>query len=147
MLIGTYSTEDSLQKWFITKLPDARKRLSQFIVLNELLDGFRDYDKKLYKNIRNSVMCLCLPHGYDQIQLAKLAELEEALETFNVKQLTQRKYNHLKSRLASGNFTASFSAQTELEIALRIAKRVGSTNVTLFPKLDSGKYSDIQCYI
>jgi hypothetical protein len=145
MSVGTYSREDILQAWFISKLPKARETLSTFHRLNELLEGFNNYENKLYRKVRNSVMFLCLPrvgNGYNN-QISFLEQLEKALEIFNVDKWSKIKYQAFKARIASEKFDVSYSAQTELEVAFELVKELGKKNVALYPELQHGRYSDV----
>jgi hypothetical protein len=145
-MIGTYFTEDLLQKWFIKNLPTAKAVLGNFKSLNKLLDGFKDYETKRYRDIRNAVMFLCLPEvgdGLNRKRIEQLAELEKAIDFFGVMKWKVGKYNAFKSRLASEEYIQSLSAVTELEVSLKMVAKFGSDNVTLFPELSNGGYSDI----
>ena len=135
-----------MQKWFINNLPTARTVLSEFKSLNILLDGFKNYETKRYRDIRNAVMFLCLPkvgNGLDPKSIEQLVELEKAIELFGVMEWKTEKYSAFKSRLASEEYIQSLSAITELEVALKMADKFGNDNVTLFPELSNRGYSDI----
>lgn len=149
-MIATYFTEDLLQRWFIRSLPMAKDVLRNFESLNKLLDGFKDYENKRYRDIRNAVMFQCLPEVGDGLRrksIEKLAELEKSIDSFGVMKWTTGKYNAFRSRLASEDYIQSLSAVTELEVALRIADKFGRENVALFPELSNQGYSDISVNI
>lgn len=146
MEVGIYTTEDVLQKWFVRSVPIARKALANFEHLCRMLDGFKEYELKQYSETRNAIMFLCLPdigNGYSGNKLPKLAQLEKALVTFEVENWLPSEYKALKSRLTSEKFIDSYSAQTELEVAIQIVSKQGIENVTLFPELSNGANSDI----
>jgi hypothetical protein len=145
MEVGIYTTKDLLQEWFVRSIPFARQTLSKFEHLNRMLDGFKNYELKQYRDMRNAIMFLCLPDigsGHSDY-IPKLAQLEKALVAFDVEKWLPGKYKAFKSRLASEKFIDSFSAQTELEVAIQMASRLGIENVALFPELSNGGNSDI----
>jgi len=148
-MIGTYSKEDLMQKWFIENLPIARQILRHFKHLNTLLDGFRNYETKCYRKVRNFVMLLCLPSvtgGLKKDSIHKLTVLEDAINLFGIMNWRTRKLNFFKSRLTSEDYIQSLSVATELEVAYNLAQRVGIENVELYPNLEDG-ISDVSVKI
>ena len=69
-----------MQKWFLRNLPLAKKVLANFKLLNTLLDGFKGYENKRYRNVKNAVMFMCLPKvggDIDSKSINRLSELEK----------------------------------------------------------------------
>jgi len=148
VMVGQFYTRDALQDWFLNKgLPAARQVLSHFNTLNSFFSGFKDYEKKNYKQTRNVVLLFCLPDLLKEKVLPRdiksLHELEEGLLTFDVSNWQRDKLNHLRSRLCSDDYYTSFSAYTELVIARRLANRVGTDKIEIYPGLATGKESDV----
>ncbi len=145
-VIGTYYTEDLMQKWFMRNLPIAKERLRNFRALNVLLDGFSGYETRRYRDTRNAVMSMCLPEiagGAEAKGIKRLAKLEKTIELFGVMKWSANKLSSFRSRLASEEYIQSLSAVTELEVASKIVDLIGKENVELYPQLDSGGFSDI----
>lgn len=145
-MIGIYYTEDLMQKWFIRNLPIARRVLENFKSLNVLLEGFKEYETKRYRDIRNAVMFMCLPEirgGINSKSIERLDVLEKTIELFGVMNWSATKLNNFKSRLASEEYIQSLSVVTELEVASKMVERLGRHNVELYPQLESGGFSDI----
>jgi len=145
-MIGTYYTEDLLQEWFIKNLQNAKDLLGKFKSLHKLLDGFKGYENKRYRTVRNAIMFWCLPaigDGLQQSNIERLIELEKAIDLFGVMKWPKSKLNVLKSRLASEDYIQSLSAATELQTGLKMAEKFGDEKVVLFPRLSRGGYSDI----
>jgi len=148
VMVGQFYTRDALQNWFLNEgLPAAREVLNHFDTLNSFFHGFKDYEKKNYKQTRNVVLMSCLPDLLKEKVLPedikKLHELEEALLAFDVPNWQRDKLNHLRSRLCSDGYYTSFSAYTELVIARRLANKVGTDNIEIYPGLATGKESDV----
>jgi len=149
-LIGTYYTEDLMQKWFVKNLPAARKILKSFKSLNTILDEFRNYENKSYREIRNAVMFLCLPSITGDIRInsiQRLDTLERAINLFGILNWSPSKLNAFRSRLASEDYIQSLSAATELEVAYKLAQKLGREKVELYPTLESGGFSDVSVKI
>jgi len=144
LVIGEYFNEDRMQKWFIENLPVARKTLEKFKSLNELFDGFRNYETKQYRVKRNPVLILCLPRMGNIPSNAhkQVAELERAIELFGVFNWVTAKFKDFRSRITREDYIQSFSACTELLVAKRLTDRVGKDHVKFFPKIKTG-VSDI----
>ena len=145
-MIGTYYTEDLMQKWFIRNLPIARRVSENFKSLNILLEGFKEYETKRYRDIRNAVMFMCLPEirgGINSKSVERLGVLEKTIELFGVMNWSATKLNNFKLRLASEEHIQSLSVVTELEVASEMVERLGRRNVELYPQLESGGFSDI----
>jgi len=147
-MVGQFYTRDTLQDWFLNEgLLAARDVLSHFDALNSFFRGFKDYEKKNYKQTRNVVLMSCLPYLLKNKVLPedikKLHELEEALLAFDVSNWRRDKLNHLRSRLCSDDYYTSFSAYTELIIARRMANRVGTDKIEIYPGLATGKEADV----
>ena len=145
-MIGVYFTEDLLQSWFVENLSVARALLQKFKLLDQLLDGFKQYETKRYHDTRNIVLHMCLPEIKGTIKsadLRMLGDLEKGLEWFGVMSWHPKKLAHLKSRLSSDDYYQSLSAFTELIVAKRLVDRLGRENVELYPRLKSGGFSDV----
>lgn len=145
-MIGIYYTEDLMQKWFVENLPIARSVLKNFKSLNELLNGFENYETKRYRDTRNVVMFMCLPQVGDGINpraVNRLVVLEKAIELFDIMKWSRNKLTKFRSRLASEDVIQSLSVVTELDVASKMVERLGRDNVKLYPKLASGGFSDI----
>jgi len=135
-----------MQNWFIKNLPNARKVLKSFKSLDFLLDNFRDYETKRYREVRNLVMFLSLPRitgGVKSNAIRRLARLEKTIEMFGIMDWPPSKLNSLQARLASEVYVQSLSAATELEVAYYLAQKLGRTNVELYPRLVGGGLSDV----
>ena len=146
-MIGTYYTEDLMQKWFVRNLSIAREVLKNFRSLNELLKGFENYEAKRYRDVRNAIMFMCLPEvrgGINGRAVNRLAVLEKAIQLFGVMNWGAKKLTRFRSRLASEKYIQSFSVVTELEGASKMVERLGKDNVELYPRLASGRFSDIR---
>jgi len=147
VIVGQYYTRDLMQEWFLKKgLPVARKVLSNFNILNELFSSFKGYENKKYKQANNVVLHMCLPNvwgGHRPEDIKQLNELEKALSMFKVLNWKSKRLNHLKSRLCSDNYYTSLSAYTELVIAKWLASKFGKDKVEIYPRLSTGKFSDI----
>lgn len=144
--VGSYSSDDIMQVWFISKLPIAKETLSRFPTLNTLLNSFSGYETKLYRNTRNSVMFLCLPRfeGDNGTQIQRLEKIERTLNLLQIEKWPLGKYNAFKSRITNEHFDESFSAQTEIEAVADMLSIVNGGNLTLYPELEHGRYSDVQ---
>lgn len=149
-MIGTFHPEDLMQKWFLRNLPKAREVLSTFDSLNILLNGFENYEKKLYREVRNVIMFLCLPSVSDGMKdgaIRRLTELESANGIFEIMNLPDAKFNAFKTRLANEDYIQSLSAATEIEVAFALVKKIGENNVELYPSIEGGRFSDISVEI
>jgi len=149
-MIGIFYREDLLQKWFDRNLHIARQVLKEFSTINHLLDGFKGYETKRYRDMRNAVMFLCLPsiiNGIDPKSLVRLHNLETALESFKITQWGGERLKHLKSRFGSEDYITSLSVITEFEVAYYLGERLGMDHVSLYPKLASGGFPDIRARI
>ena len=145
---GTYNPADDSQNWFKNKLPTAKETLKRFPILNNLLNGFANYEQKQFRNVQNSIMFLCLPYSDDsyrgQIQLLEI--LEKTLEKIK---LASKDHKKFKSDISSEKFDVSYSPQTELEAFAEILSILGEDNytednLTFHPKLSNGRVSDIR---
>ena len=135
-----------MQKWFERNLSIAREILKNSELLEEFLGGFKGYENKRYRNVKNAILFMCLPAvggGVDPKSINRLNELEKTLELFDFRKWNISKRNYLKSRLASEDYIQSFSAVSELELASEMVRRFGKENVELYPMLDCGGFSDI----
>lgn len=144
-IIGQYSTTDLLQKEFLKNLPLARNILSQFNTLNTLFSSFHNYESKEYEKTKNIILRLCLPDIYGNIgtRRQKLAEIEDALLIFDVLNWSKADRDHLKDRLCNDNYYKSLTQYTELIYAKWLAEKLGKKNVEIYPKLTTGKISDV----
>lgn len=144
-MIGQFYVLDKMQDWFISNLPAARDVLSNFNMLNMLFSSFKDYEKKKYKQTSNIVLRFCLTHFVDGKlgDIKQLTELEKALLMFNVFSWKKERINYLKNRLCDDDYCSSLTPYTELTYAKWLADRLGKDKVEIYPKLLTGKYSDI----
>ena len=141
--VGQYYIVDIMQDWFLKKgLPEARKVLSQFNMLNKLFSSFKNYEKKKCKETKNIVLLKCLPNittnVTDTENIEQLRELEEALSIFGVLNWQKDKMNHLKNRLCSDDYYVSLSVYIEIIVAKRLVDKFGKNKVTIHPKLTTG---------
>jgi len=117
-----------------------------FLSLNELLKGFKNYETKRYRDVRNAVMFMCLPAvggGITGRSVNRLARLEKAIQLFDVVNWGAKKLSPFRSRLASEKYIQSLSVVTELEVASEMVEKLGKDNVELYPQLTGGRFSDI----
>jgi len=135
-----------MQQWFLKEaLPKAKEVLSKFNTLDEWFSSFKGYENKEYKQANNIVLRMCMPVKGDISlnNIKRLSELEETLSMFNVCSWPRGKLNYLKSRLCSDDYYESLSVYSELVIAKRLADKFGKDKVEIYPRLSTGKISDI----
>lgn len=146
VIFGQFYTSDLIQQWFLKEiLPKAREVLSKFNTLDEWFSSFKGYENKEYKQANNIVFRMCMPlKGDISLNIIKrLSELEETLSMFNVRSWPREKLNSLRNRLCSDDYYQSLSAYSELVIAKRLADKFGKDKVEIYPRLSTGKFSDI----
>lgn len=142
-MIGQFSTTNVMQDWFVNNLPIARKVLSQFNTLNTLFSSFDKYEKKEYEKTKNVILRFCLPDFQGKIDTKRLTEVEDALLIFNVFGWKKTDRNCLKDRLCRDDYYLSLTQYTEITYAKWLAERIGKDNVEIYPKLRTGRISDI----
>ncbi len=138
-----------MQRWYVEHLPLARKLLSNFPVLNRILEGFTGYENKVYREHRNFVLLMCLPDPTGKIStdsIKRLTQVEKALSRFNVLDWPSHRLNHLVSRLTHLDAIQSKSALTELMVAEHFANKPAA-KVSLYPPLRLGGFSDLKVEI
>jgi hypothetical protein len=77
MMVGKYFTDDLLQDWYLRELGNARKVLEQFNLLNQLFDGFKDYENK-------------------QNSIKSLAQMEDSIKLFDMLNWSRADLNQFK---------------------------------------------------
>ena len=144
-LVGKHYSSSQLQTWFRNVVPAITLMLLSFPNLHYYLGGlFQTYRTTRYGRVRNAIFRSCLPRpGQTSPSSLSLQELEDAINIFRIRYSSQAVQNQFRSRLSSNDYDISFGVALELLLGRRFAAVLGQSNVSVYPRLTSGRFSDI----
>ena len=129
------------------RLKVAKKRLSHYPVLNDILKNFNQFEDYARASSRNIILNITMPKFDEgdwkdgEYSPSILENLEQALHYLKEK-LSKNEFNELVSRLTSSNSFTGNSALTEVLTAYEIGHRIGFQKIEYQHKLTSGKRPD-----
>ena len=142
----------------------AREIVSYFPKVKNLLDNFKDYEKKPYTDTKNKIFCDCIEWIREYCSLLEMpiekmhvdGHLAQSDIFQSIKMLDDAwtmfcaeipKKHEFKKRISNLDYDTSSSAFEEITLVYDLRRRIGSGTVEYEPKTSHGKFSDVSVII
>lgn len=145
-MIGKYYRSQNVSKQNSVRFNVAKIILANNPFFDKIFSNFDIYDAKNIHLIQNAILMACLPRrtkGINPRLWTELHKFELLLHAKNYTGWPTRKKHEFSTSLTSKDYAKSASVLSELRLASELSSIVGISNVQLYPKLLSGRISDI----